>query len=190
MHHWLFEKKAAQRSQFLKRPSQERSTMELMDGHFYVKHPTTRTGRDTMAGFVTAINCIDGRVQSPVAEYLKARFGVQYVDMITCPGPVAVLSHQHPPPLLHFIEQSVRISLTLHNSAVVALVAHHDCAANVCSDALHVAQLRTGLQRLHQWGLPAQLVGLWVSSSWQVEEKQFTETITQKEGWYAVFCND
>ena len=32
--------------------------------------------------FATAINCMDGRVQIPVIEYLKKEFKVDYVDMI------------------------------------------------------------------------------------------------------------
>lgn len=143
-----------------------------------------------MAEFVTAINCMDGRVQSPVAQFLKARYGVRYVDMITCPGPVAVLAAQQPAALLHFIQESVRLSLTMHDSAVVALVAHHDCAANRCSDTQHLAQLRSGLQRLHQWGLPARIVGLWVDSTWRVKAKSFPVTLTQKDGTHAVYCNN
>ena len=37
--------------------------------------------------FYTTINCMDGRVQLPVISYLMERFGVQYVDAITGPGP-------------------------------------------------------------------------------------------------------
>ncbi len=39
-----------------------------------------------MGKFVTAINCMDGRVQIPVIEYLKNNYGINYVDMITAPG--------------------------------------------------------------------------------------------------------
>jgi len=42
--------------------------------------------RDKMI-FCTAVNCMDGRVQLPVINYLKERFSANYVDMITEPGP-------------------------------------------------------------------------------------------------------
>ena len=36
--------------------------------------------------FVTAINCIDGRVHIPVINWLKASFEAEFVDHITEPG--------------------------------------------------------------------------------------------------------
>lgn len=36
-----------------------------------------------MGKFATAINCMDGRVQIPVIEYIKSKYEVDYVDMIT-----------------------------------------------------------------------------------------------------------
>jgi Putative carbonic anhydrase len=32
--------------------------------------------------FGTAINCMDGRVQEPVINWMKVRYGLDYVDMI------------------------------------------------------------------------------------------------------------
>ena len=44
--------------------------------------------------FATAINCLDGRVQEPVAKFLKKKFGASYVDAITAPGPVKVITNK------------------------------------------------------------------------------------------------
>jgi hypothetical protein len=44
----------------------------------------------------TAINCIDGRVQEPVAAWLKERYHLDYVDMITEPGADKVLATGSP----------------------------------------------------------------------------------------------
>ena len=44
--------------------------------------------------FCTAINCMDGRTQLPVIEFLKDKFGVEFVDTITEPGPVRILADQ------------------------------------------------------------------------------------------------
>ena len=38
--------------------------------------------------FSTAINCMDGRAQIPVIEYMKESFGINYVDMITDNDPI------------------------------------------------------------------------------------------------------
>ena len=37
--------------------------------------------------FATAINCIDGRTHLPVIDYMRGQFGVDFVDMVTEPGP-------------------------------------------------------------------------------------------------------
>lgn len=37
--------------------------------------------------FATTINCMNGRVQIPVIDYMKSKYGVDYVDMVTEPGP-------------------------------------------------------------------------------------------------------
>jgi hypothetical protein len=42
--------------------------------------------------FCTAVTCMDGRVQLPVNAYLRERFGADFVDTITEPGPNAVLA--------------------------------------------------------------------------------------------------
>ena len=42
--------------------------------------------------FATAINCMDGRVQLPVTAFLKKKYGVDYVDVITEPGPNGILA--------------------------------------------------------------------------------------------------
>src|SRR5690606_33072319 len=43
--------------------------------------------------FVTAINCIDGRAQDPVAEWMRDRFSVRYVDTITEAGADGILAN-------------------------------------------------------------------------------------------------
>jgi hypothetical protein len=42
--------------------------------------------------FATAINCIDGRAQIAVTDFLQRTFDVAYVDMITEPAPSKILS--------------------------------------------------------------------------------------------------
>jgi len=44
--------------------------------------------------FAAAINCMDGRTQIPVIDYVKRRFRVDHVDMITEPRPIRILAEQ------------------------------------------------------------------------------------------------
>jgi hypothetical protein len=118
--------------------------------------------------FATAVNCMDGRVQEPVAAWIKARFGVDYVDTITEPGPDRILSELNGPES-RSIRRRVEISVNKHGSRVVCLVAHHDCAGNPVSKEVHLAQLASGLREMESWGLPVRWVGLWVNQDWQVE---------------------
>ena len=41
--------------------------------------------------FATAINCMDGRIQMSVNEFIRKEYGVNYVDTITLAGPCKVL---------------------------------------------------------------------------------------------------
>ena len=44
--------------------------------------------------FGTAINCIDGRTQQPVIDYIKQNYAVDKVDMITFPGANGIFSNE------------------------------------------------------------------------------------------------
>jgi hypothetical protein len=143
-----------------------------------------------MTAFVTAINCIDGRVQSPVSKFLKTRFRADYVDMITCPGPVGVLSKSEVNPLVQYLYDSVMISVSKHGSGFVAVAAHHDCAANNLSETEQRAQTVISVQRIQQWQLSVHVVGLWVNSNWDVEEVSYDiSTVTIKECRYELSYN-
>lgn len=111
--------------------------------------------------FATALNCIDGRTQIPVINWMKENFNVDYVDLITEPGMDKVLSQGN------WIEserlkEKVIISMTAHNSNVVAVVGHHDCAANPVSDCKHLHDIFSSTYVVKSWCLPVKVVGLWV----------------------------
>ena len=116
--------------------------------------------------FATAINCIDGRVQEPVAAWLKTELGVDYVDMVTEPGPDAALSDAD---IAAAIRRKVAISVAAHGSEVVAVVGHHDCAGNPVSPDEHRRQIERGVALVASWGLPVRVLGLWLGERWQVD---------------------
>ncbi len=120
------------------------------------------------ARFGTAINCIDGRAQNPVREWLLANHSLDYVDMVTEPGADRLLSARIPRGL-RAIKSRVLVSVTNHQSSVVAVVGHHDCAANPVSEKEHLRQIDSAALLVRSWGLPVVVVGLWVNENWEVE---------------------
>lgn len=121
------------------------------------------------ARFVTAINCMDGRVQVPVIAWLRADTGADYVDNITEPGPVKILAEGRNRTLLNSIRRRVKISVERHGSNLVAIIAHHDCAGNPVDEQTQRRQLEKAIKRVESWGLGVRVVGLWVNEQWQVE---------------------
>lgn len=87
--------------------------------------------------FATAINCIDGRTQIPVIDYIRKKYKVDYVDMITEPGPIRVLAENTDKPTIESIKRRVGISTEKHGSVHIVIVGHHDCAGNPVEKATH-----------------------------------------------------
>ncbi len=118
--------------------------------------------------FGTAINCIDGRVQAPVTEWVRARFGVQYVDTVTAPGPDGVLT-RGTPEANKLIRDYVRVSQEAHQSGVLAVAGHFGCAGYPVSPEEHIAAIRAAAEIVASWGLPMRVMGLWVNEGGQIE---------------------
>jgi carbonic anhydrase len=114
--------------------------------------------------FGTAINCMDGRVQEPVISWMKVRYGLDYVDMITEPGPVRLMAEADPV-AIESIKRRVLISIEKHHSKVIAVAGHHDCAGNPVPKEQQKDQIKKSIELLKSWNLNAKLVGLYVSDS-------------------------
>ena len=119
--------------------------------------------------FATAINCMDGRTQLPVNEWLRRRHSVDYVDTITEPGPVAILSGTTDEAAIAGLRRRVAISVEKHGSRAVAIVAHYDCAGNPRPKPEQLEQLRLAAATVDSWGLGVAVELLWVGDDWQVE---------------------
>lgn len=118
--------------------------------------------------FATVINCIDGRAQRPVSEWIRVQHSVDYVDTITHPGPEKVLT-QGPSSVIDALRENVGVSVSAHASRLVAVAAHHQCAGNPVSDDEHKAQILAACKVVAGWGFPVRVIGLWVNEWWQVE---------------------
>jgi len=167
--------------------------------------------------FATAINCMDGRTQEPIINYMKQGYKVDYVDMINEPGPVKALAgkdnldflkkiadielqvsriktaymnkfenamnavtfaevgeHETAGNLvdiaiLESIQKRMNISVNLHGSKVVAIVAHHDCAGNPVGKDKQIEQLNASINTLKSWGFAVEYIKLWVDNNWRVQ---------------------
>ena len=119
--------------------------------------------------FCTAINCMDGRVQLPVISFLKERYGVAYVDMITEPGPNRVLAEETPPELVDSIRKRIAISVEKHGSGVIAVVGHEDCAGNTAPRAEQEKHIGRALAWVGRQYPNVQRIGLWVALPDRVE---------------------
>ncbi len=126
--------------------------------------------RPTSLRFALAVTCLDGRVQRPVVEYLRTRYGFDYVDLITEPGPEAALTAPDRGPLREAIRKNVRFSLGAHKGELVAIAAHDDCAGNSAEAQTRRAQLQAAADLIRGWEPATTVVQLWVGANGTVRE--------------------
>ena len=119
--------------------------------------------------FYTAINCMDGRIQESVTNYIKKKYNVLFVDMITGAGPVKILSNKKTENLEPIIS-CIDISLKKHKSKGIAIVAHYDCAGNPISDEEQKKLLKKSVIFLADKYINISVCGLWVDKDRKVEE--------------------
>lgn len=120
-----------------------------------------------MGDFATVLNCMDGRVQRKVNDYLKTTFGARYIDTVTAPGMVKNIAS--PTDRTEEIFSDSRISTEKHGSTQIAIAAHADCAGNPVPDATQKQQLSEAMTRLHEAFPEAEIVALWLDSNQIVE---------------------
>lgn len=118
--------------------------------------------------FVTAINCMDGRVQIPVIEYMKTTYDVEYIDMITEPGPIKTLSKNRDRIIVESIKTRVEMSVMKHNSKLIAIVGHNDCAGNPVDKGTQLNQIQSAIKIVESWNFKAKIIGLWIDENWEV----------------------
>ena len=119
--------------------------------------------------FYTAINCMDGRIQEPVANYIKKKYNVLFVDMITDAGPVKILSNKKSDNLESIIS-CIDTSLKKHKSKGIAIVAHHGCAGNPISDEEQKELLQKAVFFVINKYINISVCGLWVDKNRKVEK--------------------
>jgi hypothetical protein len=113
------------------------------------------------------LNCIDGRIQIPVIQWIKENYEVDHVDMITEPGIDGVLADNANS--MDEIKRKVGLSIERNNASGIFIAGHHDCRANPVSEAVHREHIRASLGRLKKEFPEMTVTGLWVNNEWKVE---------------------
>jgi len=120
--------------------------------------------------FVTAINCMDGRVQLPVIEYMKNKYKVDFVDKITMQGPIKFLSENKDRVIVEALKERVGISVEKHGSKVIAIAGHEDCAGNPVPKKMQLKQLDLAVELVKSWNFEAEVIKLWIDDNWTVQQ--------------------
>jgi hypothetical protein len=121
--------------------------------------------------FATSINCIDGRIQIPVSNWIKQKYFIDYVDVISHPGSDKVIGEKIIEGIAE-IKSKVLVSINAHNSKLIVISGHHDCAGNPVSKEMHMTQIKKSINLIKSWDFPVTVIGIWVNDKWEIEEIQ------------------
>lgn len=116
-------------------------------------------------GFAVVLNCIDGRAQQPLLDWVRSQYAVDYADVVTEPGIDALLA-AGAPSAREAVLDKVCVSRLAHLSSYLVVAGHHDCAANPVPRPVHEEQIRTAVHWLRS-ALPRfEVVGVYLDETW------------------------
>ncbi len=121
--------------------------------------------------FGCAVDCMDGRVQDAVKQYIQKHYDVEFVDAVTEAGPNKILAENTETAIIKDIEARVNISVHHHKSKIIAIVGHHGCAGNPTDKDHQVEHLRASKKRLEGLGVKEEIILLWVCEDFKTIEK-------------------
>lgn len=120
--------------------------------------------------FVTVINCMDGRVQVPVNEFMLKKYKADYLDTITEAGPNKILAEEIETVVVASIKARYEVSTVKHDSKAVAVVSHYDCGGNPAEKEEQLIQTAKAVELVKSWNSEIEVIGLWVDENWVVNE--------------------
>ena len=121
--------------------------------------------------FACVINCMDGRVQDAVKNYMKENYSVDYVDMVTEPGPNKILAENSNPHIIENIKKRVAISVNHHGAKVVVIIGHFGCAGNPTEKEEQIKHLKEAKKTVESFSFDSEIILLWVDGDWKTVEK-------------------
>jgi hypothetical protein len=117
--------------------------------------------------FAVVLNCIDGRTQQPLLDWVRRELDVRHVDVVTEPGVDGVLARGDDTALQGLLDK-VCVSRLAHGAVALVVAGHHDCAANPGDADAHAADLTRAAAAIRQ-ALPELPVrAVYVDHTWDV----------------------
>ena len=101
---------------------------------------------------------------------MRRKYGVDYVDLITEPGPERALTDPTQAGVQTAIHRNARFSVEGHDAELIAVTAHDDCLGNDADSGTRLAQLLAAQRLLIDWDLGVDVIALWVRMDGKVEE--------------------
>lgn len=124
--------------------------------------------------FFTSVGCMDGRVQKPIADFGKAKFGAIYPDTITEAGLVGLLGKQNPDQaLIDAIKFKIGISVEKHSSKGIVIHGHESCAGNPVEEDQHKKDILKTAELVKSLFPDNEIIPVYVKKvegEWTVEE--------------------
>ncbi|MCK9152130.1 carbonic anhydrase [Methanobacterium alcaliphilum] len=110
--------------------------------------------------FAACLNCIDGRVQLPVINWITSTYNIDFIDMITEPGMDGFLvdSESELKPLL----DKLNIAIKVHDCEEIFIVAHEDCAANPVDFKTHAPNLKIASEKIKDVASKCKVICIYV----------------------------
>ena len=87
--------------------------------------------------------------------------------MITAPGINKILARNNNS-TIDLIKNYLKISLSIHESKLIALVGHYDCAGNPTGKKSQLNDILTAVKTICLWNFNVKVIGLWVDENWKV----------------------
>lgn len=119
--------------------------------------------------FATLLNCMDGRTQLPALNWIRSNYDVEYVDIISEPGMDKVI-YLNDKNFMSSLGKKINISLNSHNSRIIFIAGHYDCAANKVDKAIHIKHIKSSVDIIKKIYKNVPVVGLWMGESFKVEK--------------------
>lgn len=122
--------------------------------------------------FATTINCMDGRIQRCINEYVRYSEQVEYIDTITLAGPSKVISDNTFTGIVENVKYRLDVSINGHLSNYISIVGHFDCTAITEDDKKQKEYIRNSANIISEWYPSVKVEALWVTEEFKVEKLQ------------------
>ncbi|KKQ35269.1 MAG: hypothetical protein US51_C0010G0002 [Microgenomates group bacterium GW2011_GWA2_37_6] len=112
--------------------------------------------------FFTAIGCMDGRVQDPVAEFGREKFDVRFADTITEAGLVGLFQSNLSDEFVSNLKKKIAVSIEKHHSKGIIIHGHQECAGNPIDDETHKEHVRKAARFIRNFAPDTEVIPVFV----------------------------